>query len=53
MMADAIECDLLEMPLSGEGSCRQVSEHKIEIALRPFEIKTLLLKQEQIRHAKC
>ena len=30
--------------LSDEGSCRQVSDHEIEISLRPFEIKTLLLE---------
>jgi alpha-mannosidase len=51
-VVDAVECDLTEMPLPREGRCRQVSDHEIEVTLRPFEIKTLLLEQERIEHAE-
>jgi alpha-mannosidase len=43
-IASAVECDLLEIPLAEDSHCRQVSAHAVEIALRPFEIVTVLLE---------
>ena len=37
-------CDLLEAPLPDQSNCRQVSRRAVEVALGPFEIKTLLLQ---------
>jgi alpha-mannosidase len=43
-IVSALECDLLEAPFPGDGRCRQVSAHAVEVALRPFEIKTVVLQ---------
>jgi alpha-mannosidase len=43
-IVSALECDLLEAPFPGDGRCRQVSTHAVEVALRPFEIKTVVLQ---------
>jgi alpha-mannosidase len=43
-IASAVEGDLLEVPLAGDSRCRQASAHAIELALRPFEIVTVLLQ---------
>ena len=42
------ECNLIEAPIPGACSYRQTSDHSVEVAMRPFEIKTLLLETEPL-----
>jgi len=47
-IADMCECSLIEEP-AASGDCRQISARQVEIAMKPFEVKTLRLRLERLR----
>ena len=39
-------CNLIETPDLDADTCKQTSDHTLDIVMRPFEIKTLLLETD-------